>query len=81
MPGSDPESAQERPGAWQVLTATERGAAHRASGLPNQDAVAAFPIGPLGAFGPDDAAGRCGAWGSGDAPLSARPLRSDPGSP
>jgi Protein phosphatase 2C len=32
------------PAAWLALTATERGAAHVASGLPNQDAVAAYPI-------------------------------------
>ncbi len=49
MAGKDPEPARDQPGAWQVLTATERGAAHRASGAPNQDAVAAFPIGPGGA--------------------------------
>lgn len=50
MAGKDPEAtAQDQPGTWQVLTATERGAAHRSSGAPNQDAVAAFPIGPGGA--------------------------------
>jgi hypothetical protein len=50
MAGKDPEPmAQDQPGTWQVLTTTERGAAHRASGVPNQDAVAAFPIGPGGA--------------------------------
>ncbi len=47
--GKDPEPARNQPSSWQVLTATERGAAHRASGAPNQDAVAAFPIGPCGA--------------------------------
>jgi hypothetical protein len=33
---------------WQAVTATERGAAHRAAGLPNQDAVAVFPLDPAG---------------------------------
>jgi hypothetical protein len=47
--GRDPEPARDQPATWQVLTATERGAAHRAAGVPNQDAVAAFPIGPCGA--------------------------------
>jgi Protein phosphatase 2C len=47
--GKDPEPAPDQPGGWQVFTATERGAAHRASEVPNQDAVAAFPIGPNGA--------------------------------
>jgi len=50
MAGKDPEpAARDQPGTWQVLTTTERGAAHRASGVPNQDAVAAFSIGPGGA--------------------------------
>jgi hypothetical protein len=49
MAGKDPEPAQSQPASWQVLTATKRGAAHRAAGAPNQDAVAAFPIGPCGA--------------------------------
>jgi Protein phosphatase 2C len=31
-------------GGWQAVTATERGAAHRAAGLPNQDAVAVLPL-------------------------------------
>jgi serine/threonine protein phosphatase PrpC len=44
-----PRTAQDPPAAWRVLTATERGAAHAATGLPNQDAVAAYPIGPYGA--------------------------------
>jgi hypothetical protein len=48
MAGKDPEPTRGPPGSWQVCTATERGAVHRASGLPNQDAVAAFPIGPAG---------------------------------
>jgi protein phosphatase 2C-like protein len=30
---------------WQAVTATERGAAHRAAGLPNQDAVEVRPLG------------------------------------
>jgi protein phosphatase 2C-like protein len=37
-----------RLGAWQVLTASERGATHHAVGLPNQDAVAACEIGADG---------------------------------
>ncbi len=42
-----PEPAtQPQPGAWLVLTVTERGAAHHAMGLPNQDAVRAFENGP-----------------------------------
>ena len=45
----DPDPARDQPGSWQVLTATELGAAHLASRVPNQDAVAAFPIGPCGA--------------------------------
>jgi hypothetical protein len=49
MAGKDPEPARDQPGTWQILTATERGAAHHAAGVPNQDAVAAFPIGPCGA--------------------------------
>jgi hypothetical protein len=50
MAGNDPEPARDPPGTWQVFTATERGAVHQASGLPNQDAVAAVPIGPYGAI-------------------------------
>jgi hypothetical protein len=34
-----------RTGRWQAVTATERGAAHRAAGLPNQDAVEVRPLG------------------------------------
>ncbi len=50
MAGQEPEPARDQPGAWQVLTATERGAAHHAAEVPNQDAAAAaFPIGPSGA--------------------------------
>jgi Protein phosphatase 2C len=41
--------APDRAGRWQVLTATERGAAHRAAGIPNQDAVAACAVEPGGA--------------------------------
>src|SRR5579863_3953812 len=33
-------------GAWVALVASERGAAHQVSGLPNQDAVQARPAGP-----------------------------------
>jgi hypothetical protein len=36
--------ATDRAGGWQVVTASERGAAHRAAGIPNQDAVAAIPL-------------------------------------
>jgi hypothetical protein len=32
-------------GRWRAVTATERGAAHRAAGLPNQDAVEVRPLG------------------------------------
>lgn len=46
-----PAETSQRPpvdsrGAWVTLTASERGAAHQASGLPNQDAVQARPAGP-----------------------------------
>jgi Protein phosphatase 2C len=34
----------ETPGSWLALTATQRGAAHLVSGLPNQDAIAARQI-------------------------------------
>lgn len=40
---------QDPPAGWRVLTATERGAAHHAMGLPNQDAVKAFENGPRSA--------------------------------
>jgi hypothetical protein len=33
-----------RVSGWQAVTATERGAAHRAAGLPNQDAVAVLTL-------------------------------------
>ncbi|HEV3069451.1 MAG TPA: protein phosphatase 2C domain-containing protein [Streptosporangiaceae bacterium] len=36
--------AGDRAGRWQAVTATERGAAHRAAGLPNQDAVEVLPL-------------------------------------
>jgi len=49
MAGQGAEPTRDQPGTWQVLTATERGAAHHAAEVPNQDAVAAFPIGPRGA--------------------------------
>ena len=39
-------ATRQQPGAWRVLTATERGAAHHAMGLPNQDAVKSFENGP-----------------------------------
>ena len=32
-------------GRWRAVTASERGAAHRAAGLPNQDAVEVRPLG------------------------------------
>src|SRR5215470_5346268 len=38
------QPAPDRASGWQVVTATERGAAHRAAGIPNQDAVAAIPL-------------------------------------
>ncbi len=37
-----------RAAGWQAVSATERGAAHRAAGLPNQDAVAVHPVPPGG---------------------------------
>jgi hypothetical protein len=36
---------QDTRGTWVALTASERGAAHHVSGLPNQDAVQARPVG------------------------------------
>ena len=47
LTGGGPVPGDSAPG-WQAVTATERGAAHRAMGLPNQDAVAAVPLGPGG---------------------------------
>jgi serine/threonine protein phosphatase PrpC len=44
--GTSQGAAAPQPGAWRVLTATERGAAHHAMGLPNQDAVKALENGP-----------------------------------
>ncbi len=40
------EQPQDNRGAWVALTASQRGAAHQASGLPNQDAVQLLPAGP-----------------------------------
>jgi hypothetical protein len=47
MEALDPDlPANDSPtGRWQAVTATERGAAHRAAGLPNQDAVEVRPLG------------------------------------
>jgi protein phosphatase 2C-like protein len=45
MDPQQPDPAMQR-GAWRVLTATERGAAHHGMGLPNQDAVKALENGP-----------------------------------
>jgi hypothetical protein len=45
MAAPDPDlPAGDRAGRWQAVTATERGAAHRAAGLPNQDAVEVLPL-------------------------------------
>lgn len=41
LPG---QPAADRAGGWQAVTATERGAGHRAAGIPNQDAVATIPL-------------------------------------
>ena len=46
-----PADTSQRPpvdsrGTWVTLAASERGAAHQVSGLPNQDAVQAGPAGP-----------------------------------
>jgi len=40
---SEPPTAGDT-SRWQAVTATERGAAHRAAGLPNQDAVEVRPL-------------------------------------
>lgn len=47
MEALDPDlpTGDGRTGRWQAVTATERGAAHRAAGLPNQDAVEVRPLG------------------------------------
>lgn len=37
------------PGGWQILTVSQRGAAHQALGLPNQDAVTTCAAGPAAA--------------------------------
>jgi hypothetical protein len=44
-----PQEAQDRSATWCALMATERGAAHVAVGLPNQDAAAAYPMEQYGA--------------------------------
>ena len=45
MDALDPDPpADGRARRWQAVTATERGAAHRAAGLPNQDAVEVRPL-------------------------------------
>jgi serine/threonine protein phosphatase PrpC len=45
MDALDPDlSTGGRTSQWQAVTATERGAAHRAAGLPNQDAVEVRPL-------------------------------------
>jgi hypothetical protein len=41
-----PMTADDAQDLWLALTASQLGAAHRAAGLPNQDAVAAQQIGP-----------------------------------
>jgi hypothetical protein len=46
MEALDPDPpADGRASRWQAVTATERGAAHRAAGLPNQDAAEVRPLG------------------------------------
>jgi serine/threonine protein phosphatase PrpC len=47
MEALDPDlpTGDGRASRWQAVTATERGAAHRAAGLPNQDAVEVRPLG------------------------------------
>ena len=45
LPAGEPgRAAPGRTGGWQAVTATERGAAHRVAGIPNQDAVATTPL-------------------------------------
>jgi hypothetical protein len=45
LPAGEPgQAAPDRAGGWQAITATERGAAHRVAGIPNQDAVASTPL-------------------------------------
>jgi len=60
---SEPPTAGDT-SRWQAVTATERGAAHRAAGLPNQDAVEVRPLdGGMVAAVADGHRGRCGsAW-------------------
>src|SRR5215472_16157588 len=48
MAAPDAGPGQPAPGRardWRAVTATERGAAHRAAGIPNQDAVATISLG------------------------------------
>jgi hypothetical protein len=42
--GETGQPAPDSAGRWQAVTATRRGAAHRAAGMPNQDAVATIPL-------------------------------------
>lgn len=42
--GTPGQPGPGRAGGWQAVTATERGAAHRAAGIPSQDAVAVIPL-------------------------------------
>ncbi len=44
--GPSPQPPGDAEETWLALTASQRGAAHHASGLPNQDAVQARPAGP-----------------------------------
>jgi len=45
LPAGEPgQLTPDRAGGWRAVTATERGAAHRAAGIPNQDAVAIIPL-------------------------------------
>ena len=48
MPVTDTPRSDPVADGWAVLTATERGAAHIATGRPSQDAVATCPLGPQG---------------------------------
>jgi len=45
LPAGEPgQAAPDRGGGWRAVIATERGAAHRVAGIPNQDAVATTPL-------------------------------------
>ena len=45
LPAGEPgQVAPDSASGWRAVTATERGAAHRAAGIPNQDAVAIIPL-------------------------------------